>query len=77
MTPKLDGVFRKAQRILDAGGHYYALEVLDCYREDAEAGRLSAQRLRGFLQGLHAAKLFDICDYDEMDRDIPPATEQN
>lgn len=75
MKTKLEGVFLKAHRILDAGGHRDEIEILDGYREDAKAGRLSAQRLRGFLHVLHAAELLNTCDYKQMDRDIPAATE--
>ena len=42
-------------------------EVLDAYRQDAETGQLDRQRLLGFAQGLMAAGLISIEDYDDVD----------
>ncbi|WP_164707327.1 hypothetical protein [Metapseudomonas otitidis] len=47
--------------------HPYALEVLADYREDADAGRLTLDRLRGFLQGLSAGGVLPYEDYCEAD----------
>ncbi|HCT5749837.1 hypothetical protein [Pseudomonas aeruginosa] len=47
--------------------HDFALETLDAYKEDATAGRLTVERLRGFLQGLSAAGALPYEDYCEVD----------
>lgn len=47
--------------------HDLALETLDAYKEDATAGRLTVERLRGFLQGLSAAGALPYEDYCEVD----------
>ncbi|RMW07741.1 hypothetical protein ALP03_200306 [Pseudomonas amygdali pv. tabaci] len=58
----------RAEKILQ--GSVFALEVLDDYHQDAKAGRLSRERLRGFLQGLHAAGAIPLEDYDDLDREL-------
>lgn len=47
--------------------HPQALEVLADYRQDAAAGRLTLDRLRGFLQGLSAAGVLPYEDYCEVE----------
>lgn len=44
-----------------------SLEVLTDYQQDAAAGRLTVDRLRGFLQGLSAAGALPYEDYCEVD----------
>lgn len=61
-------VCEKAEKVLL--GNACALEVLEDYHQDAKAGRLNRERLRGFLQGLFAAGAMPLEDYDELDRAI-------
>ena len=65
---KVVAVCKKAAGMLN--GDPLALETLEDYRTDAEAGRLDPKRLRGFLQGLYAGGILLIEDYDELDRDL-------
>ncbi|PBQ13273.1 hypothetical protein [Pseudomonas syringae] len=58
----------KAEKVLL--GNVFALGVLEDYHQDAKAGRLSRERLRGFLQGLFAAGAMPLEDYDDLDRDL-------
>lgn len=58
----------KAEKVLL--GNAFALEVLEDYHQDAKAGRLNRERLRGFLQGLFAAGAMLLEDYDDLDRDL-------
>jgi hypothetical protein len=44
-----------------------ALETLEAYQEDAATSHSDVPRLRGFLQGLYAAKSLPFEDYCEVD----------
>lgn len=58
----------KAEKVLL--GNVVALEVLEDYHQDAKAGCLNRERLRGFLQGLSAAGAMPLEDYDDLDREL-------
>lgn len=45
----------------------HSLEVLADYQQDAAAGLLTVDRLRGFLQGLSASGALPYVDYCEVD----------
>lgn len=64
----LVGVCDKAGKVL--AGNELALEVLQDYNQDALAGRLTRDRLRGFLQGLFSARVLPVEDYAELDREL-------
>lgn len=61
----LRAVFAQVERNLTDNPQ--ALEVLADYEQDAAAGRLTLDRLRGFLQGLSAAGALPYVDYCEVD----------
>lgn len=65
---KVVAVCKKAAGMLN--GASLALETLEYYQTDAEAGRLDPERLRRFLHGLYAGGALLIEDYDELDRDL-------
>ena len=58
-------VFAQVEAAL--GDNPQALEVLADYQQDADAGLLTVDRLRGFLQGLSAARALPYEDYCEVD----------
>lgn len=58
----------KTKQVL--AGNEFALEVLEDYHQDATDGRLNRERLRGFLQGLFAARAMPVEDYAELDREL-------
>ncbi|MCP1652722.1 hypothetical protein [Pseudomonas nitroreducens] len=53
--------------------HPQALDVLADYQQDAAAGRVTLDRLRGFLQGLSAAGALPYVDYCEVDAKLEAA----
>lgn len=67
----LAAVFAQVDRCLE--GRPLAQETLDAYKEDAARDRLPLPRLRGFLQGLHAAGALSFEDYCEVDARLESA----
>lgn len=53
------------------------IEVFETYQEDAIRGELKPERLRGFAQGLYAAGLIQVEDYDDIDVAIWKACEES
>lgn len=51
------------------------VEVFETYQEDAIRGKLGAERLRGFAQGLYAAGVIQHEDFDDVDVAIWKACE--